>query len=267
MIDQITVAWFSAGVSSAVAVKLMVEQIDMIVYQHIDDQHEDTLRFVRECEAWFGKPVTIDQSPLKCVNHACRQLQYINGPKGAACTRLLKRRQRKMWEAEHRFFCNFRYVWGMDADETARAERLQEDMREDDHAFPLIERGLSKADAHGILREAGIARPRMYDMGYPNNNCVGCVKGGMGYWNKIRVDFPDVFRKRAELERLLGRTCLKRERPDPMRPAGPENSVLVYLDELDPDAGRDCVLVLPECGAMCEAALPSIANAESEVSK
>ncbi len=37
----------------------------------------------------------------------------------------------------------------------------------------------------------------MYDLGYPNNNCIGCVKGGMGYWNKIRKDFPEVFQKRA----------------------------------------------------------------------
>lgn len=31
----------------------------------------------------------------------------------------------------------------------------------------------------------------MYDLGYANNNCIGCVKGGIGYWNKIRIDFPE----------------------------------------------------------------------------
>jgi hypothetical protein len=54
-----TVAWFSAGVSSAVATKLMIDEIDQILYTHIDDQHPDTLRFVRDCESWFGKPVEI----------------------------------------------------------------------------------------------------------------------------------------------------------------------------------------------------------------
>ena len=254
MIEQVSVAWFSAGVSSAVATKLLIEQIDVVVYQHIDDQHEDTLRFVRDCEAWFGKPVEVTQSPLKCVENACRQLAYVNGPRGAACTRLLKRRLRQEWETRHRFFNTFRYVWGMDRSEEARAERLRDDMPEEEHEFPLIGRGLTKADAHGILREAGIERPRMYELGYPNNNCVGCVKGGRGYWNKIRQDFPDVFRGRDAMERLLGRTCLKCERPDPTRPAGADNSVLVYLDELDSDAGRECEILLPECGAMCEAA-------------
>jgi len=27
---------------------------------------------------------------------------------------------------------------------------------------------------------------------------------GIGYWNKIRVDFPEVFKKRCKMERLIG---------------------------------------------------------------
>ena len=237
MIEQITVAWFSAGVSSAVATKLMIEKIDKIIYQHIDDQDEDTLRFVRECEAWFGKPVEIIQSQYESVENACRGMAYVNGPRGAACTRLLKRRLRQEWESRHRFFNTFQYAWGMDCTEAHRAARLREDMREDSHVFPLMDRGLTKADAHGILQEAGIERPRMYDKGYPNNNCVGCVKGGMGYWNKIREDFPEVFAARVRMERDIGGSCING----------------VYLDELDPEAGRDCKIIVPECGAMCEA--------------
>ena len=81
----------------------------------------------------------------------------------------------------------------MDYDEKHRADRLYENMPEQDHAFPLIERKMSKEDAHAVLTASGIKRPLMYDLGYSNNNCVGCVKGGMGYWNKIRADFPEVF--------------------------------------------------------------------------
>ena len=107
-IPVITVSWFSGGVSSAVATKLCIEQVDKIIYQHVEDQEQDTLRFVRDCEAWFGKPVEIVQSRLKSVENACRQMAYINGVRGAACTRLLKRRVRAEWEAEHRFFNRFR---------------------------------------------------------------------------------------------------------------------------------------------------------------
>ena len=244
MTPQITVAWFSAGASSAVATKLMIKQVDKIIYQHVEDQHEDTMRFVRDCETWFGKPIEIQQSPYKCVENAiygwggANSNGYIRSVRGfSPCTELLKRRERKLWESENRFFNRLRYVWGMDSTEHQRAERLAESMSEDEHVFPLVEQGITKADAHGILREAGIARPAMYDLGFPNNNCVGCVKGGKGYWNKIRVDFPKVFSSRAVMERKVGASCING----------------VYLDELDPEAGRDCKIIVPECGAMCEA--------------
>lgn len=75
----------------------------------------------------------------------------------------------------------------------------------------------------------------MYDMGYSNNNCIGCVKGGMGYWNKIRVDFPEVFQRMSKLEREIGHSCIKG----------------VYLDELDPDRGRMEDEIMQDCGIMC----------------
>jgi len=234
-----TISWFSAGVSSAVATKLAIDQIDRIIYTHIEDQHPDTLRFVRECEEWFRKPVEILQSPYKTVENACRGAGgrgYVNGPNGAACTRFLKRRVRAEWEMDNRG--SFRYVWGFDADpkEIKRAERRREKMPDHDHYFPLIEKHIFKLEAHKILKASGIKRPAMYELGYQNNNCIGCVKGGMAYWNHIRLDFPEIFKQRAEMERAIRATCIKG----------------VYLDELDPERGRDEPPIVDDCGMFCE---------------
>jgi hypothetical protein len=237
VVVPLRVSWFSAGVSSAVATKLCIDEIDRIIYTHIDDQHEDTMRFVRDCEAWFGKPVEILQSPYKCVENAVLSAGgrgYINGPHGAACTARLKKRVRQEWEAEQSQ--PLVYFWGMDAAERGRAERLPLSMPKQSHRFPLIERGIGKEEAHQMLSASGIKRPAMYDLGFHNNNCVGCVKGGAGYWNKIRVDFPEVFAARAALERKVGASCLNG----------------VYLDELDPKAGRHAGPIVGECGIMCE---------------
>jgi hypothetical protein len=253
MSNTITVSWFSAGVSSAVATWLMRDQLDHIIYCHIDDQEADTMRFVKDCEAWFGKPVTVLASPYKTVDATCRAMGYINGPAGAPCTRLLKRRVRAIWEMENRFFNTFRYVWGYDLNEQARASKMIEANQDAIHEFPLIDLQVTKEYAHGILSNYGIKRPRMYDLGYPNNNCIGCVKGGRGYWNKIRVDFPEVFKARCEMERAIGGSCLKKKRDNENEPAGEGNSIRMYLDELDPQAGRDDGPIVPECGAMCEA--------------
>lgn len=235
---MLTVSWFSAGVSSAVATKLAIDQIDRIIYIHIDDQHPDTLRFVCDCQAWFGKPIEILQSPLRTVEAACLSAGgrgYINGVGGAACTKALKRLVRKRWEYELPVGTEVRYVWGMDANEGHRLANLEETNPHAEHFGPLVSLGLSKQDVHNILTASGVKRPAMYDLGYLNNNCLGCPKGGMAYWNKIRVDFPEVFKARAEMERKVGASCING----------------VYLDELDPSRGRGKPPIVPECGAMC----------------
>ena len=127
---------------------------------------------------------------------------------------------------------------GIDCNETGRAERMVESFPEYKHEFPLIENGLTKEDAHGILERLGIRRPAMYDLGYSNNNCIGCVKGGMGHWNKIRKDFPEVFERRAKLEREIGASCIKG----------------VFLDELEEGRGRTDE-INAECSLLCEIAL------------
>ncbi len=234
---MLTVSWFSAGVSSAVATKLMIDEIDRIIYTHIDDQHSDTLRFVKDCELWFGKPVEIMQSEYKDVDTVCRTVKYIiQRQLGAPCTRLLKREVRKRWEYELPLDTKIRNVWGMDYDEKHRADRLHQTMPDQEHVFPLIDRRMSKESAHEILKASGIQRPAMYDLGYSNNNCIGCVNGGMGYWNKIRRDFPAVFESRAKMERDL------------------EWSIFhgTYLDELDPERGRHESPIVGDCGLLCE---------------
>lgn len=230
------VCWLSAGVSSFVA-GYLASDVDEYIYIDIDNQHPDSMRFIKDCERVIGKEVTILKSPYSSVQNVISTFRYVNGPGGAKCTEVLKKRVRKKWEYEHREY-DLTYVWGFDRNETGRAERLLESIPQYQHEFPLIEKGLTKADAHGLIERLGIRRPLMYDLGYHNNNCVGCVKGGMGYWNKIRVDFPDVFDRMAKLEREIGHSCIRG----------------VFLDELDPQRGRADKEIMPECGILCQIA-------------
>ena len=231
-----TIMWFSAGVSSAVAAKLAISKIDEVLYIHIDDQHKDTLRFVKDVDAWIGKPIQVLQHiKMHSVGQVCRENKYIAGVSGARCTLTLKKQVREMWERDNAHKYPFRYVWGFDAGEQRRIDRVLETMPEFTHLFPLADAKMHKEEVHQVLKASGIKRPAMYDLGYRNNNCVGCVKGGMGYWNKIRLDFPDVFADRAKMEREVGASCING----------------VYLDELDPDAGRDQGPIVDDCGILC----------------
>lgn len=228
------VCWFSTGISSFVAAYL-AEDVDEVIYTHVSNQHPDSLRFLHDCEKILGRKITVLQSErYESVDDVIEKTRCINTPFGAPCTKALKRDVRKEWEKKHPD--HHIYVWGFDCTETKRAERLEKAMPDYEHEFPLIEHGLTKEEAHGLAWKLGLKRPAMYDLGYPNNNCVGCVKAGMGYWNKIRKDFPDVFERRAKQEREIGHSCIKG----------------VFLDELEPDRGDMKTEVMEDCGIMCQ---------------
>lgn len=220
---ELRVCWISAGVSSFVAGYLERETVDHFIYIDIADQHPDSMRFIRDCERALNRPIEILKAGYEDVADVIRKENCIKIPGGfAPCTNRLKKQVRKAWEKAHEDFL-ITYVWGMDANESNRAERLDLAMMGFNNDFPLIERGLTKQDAHAICERLGIKRPAMYELGYSNNNCIGCIKGGMGYWNKIRVDFPEVFpkprqarardRARDSKERRRRPAILRRARP------------------------------------------------------
>ena len=234
------VSWFSAGVSSAIATKLAIEKYGdiKVFYNTIDDQHPDSERFLSDVERWLNINIERIDSPYKSVENVVRQFRFINSPRGAKCSQILKHRPRREWEELQRDKnpnVELHYIWGLDKSEQHRADRFSSFMPGIKHEFPLIDNGIEKEVAHELLRDAGIARPKMYELGFPNNNCIGCVKGGRGYWNAIREHFPEVFKKRAELEREIKRSCING----------------VFLDELEPDTGRMLPVTIPDCGMFC----------------
>jgi hypothetical protein len=239
---KLKVCWVSAGISSFMA-GYLAGDVDEWIYIDIADQHPDSIRFIKDCEKAIGKEIQIIRSKeYRCVEDCIRTFGGFKDARNgfAPCTNWLKKRVRKEWEELHKD-CELTYVWGFDYSEQKRADRTIEYNPQAKHQFPLIDKNLSKEDVHGLFdRTFEFKRPKMYEMGYSNNNCVGCVKGGMGYWNKIRIDFPEVFESRAKLERELGYTILKES-----------DGTLLYLDELDPSRGNMNTEVFPDCSIMC----------------
>lgn len=216
--------WFSAGatsaVAAAVALKANAGRLETrVLYCETGNHHEDNLRFLREVSEWIGHRIeTVRNLRYRDVDGVIEKERYLNGPDGAKCTQQLKIRVRK----ELQNVATDLQVFGFHAGEIDRAGDFRYNWPEVRLSCPLIERNLFHADCLAMVREAGIEVPMLYRMGYKNNNCIGCVKGGKGYWNKVRVDFPSVFLKRAKQERAIGHSCIKG----------------TFLDELDPAAGK-----------------------------
>jgi hypothetical protein len=239
------VCWFSCGAASAVAAKLAIQdnagRLPLVVaYTEVMQEHPDNRRFLAECEKWFGVPITVLRNERYGgdIYEVFLRTRYLVGPSGAACTRLLKKGVRNKFERP-----GDRQVFGFTAEEQQRYEDFQDDNAAVDVAVPLIEHKLSKQDCLGVLARGGIEIPAMYKLGYKNNNCIGCVKGGAGYWNKIRVDFPEVFEKMAQVEEELGRTI------NVTRVGGERKRIT--LRQLDPAAGRYEDEADISCGVVC----------------
>ena len=235
------IAWWSGGVTSAVACRLAIELYKdvRIIYIHIDSHHPDTLRFKEDCEKWYGQKIETWQNAKYKDQFEVAKKGYINGPTGAPCTKKLKKDVRSLIEKELQ---PGGQVWGFEFEKSQinRAIRFKQQYPNVVSYFPLIDSNLTKNECVGIIKGAGIEIPLMYKLGYSNNNCIGCVKGGAGYWNKIRKDFPEVFNRMASIEREVKATCLKNE------------NGRVYLYELDPNAGTASDLVFGECGIFCQ---------------
>lgn len=242
------ICWFSCGATSAVACKLAIVSNAgklpiRVCYCDTKSEHSDNYRFIRNCEKWFGQRVELLRNPkYKDLNDVIEKERYLNGIAGAKCTQQLKIAVRlKMQRPETDY-----HIFGFDAGEIDRAFDFQANNPSIRMIAPLIERGLTKPDCLAMLRDVGIKLPVMYDLGYRNNNCIGCVKGGKGYWNKIRRDFPEVFERRAKQEREIGASMING----------------CFLDELPPNAGRYSAEPDISCEGVCVQARNEIDNCE-----
>ncbi len=233
---------FSCGAASAVAAKYAVdryEDIEVIYCNTLKYEHPDNLRFLHDVEKWLGREIKILASEKYTdIFDVFDKTGYLVGPRGARCTTELKINVRKRFQ---RF--DDIHVLGFTSEEYDRANSFVNNNPELITDFILLRNGVSKKECIKKLVLAGIRLPEMYLKGYKNNNCIGCVKGQAGYWNKIRVDFPEAFRKMAEQERKMDVAINKRYEG--------KTRIRVFLDELDPNAGRYEVEGDFTCGVWC----------------
>ncbi|MGI3746272.1 MAG: hypothetical protein ACRYF8_12360 [Janthinobacterium lividum] len=200
------VCQFSCGAASAVATKLALAHYSsthdvQIINAFLANEHEDNRRFLADCEVWFDRQVTVlrDNKYGADIIEVFRRERFMMSRQGAPCTRILKRRLMDSWKRPGDVM-----VFGYTAEESDRFDDFRDRNPDRPVIAPLIERGLRKDDCKAMIQRAGIELPVMYSLGYDNANCIGCVKGGEGYFRAIREDFPEQFESLCQVQDLLG---------------------------------------------------------------
>jgi len=247
------VCWFSCGTSSAAATKIAIGRLAkrpagsyrlVVARCHVPEEHEDNDRFAADCEAWFGRAVLdLKSQEYASCEDVWRRERYMSGHGGARCTVEMKKAVR--WAFEKDFAPDLQ-VFGFTSEERLRAKRFRESNPEVNLCVPLIDAGLTKANAHAMASRVNIELPAMYRLGFNNANRIGCVAASSPrYWNRIRRHFPEIFERRAVLSRelnvrLVRTTTLPRVR--------------LFLDELNPALDDNDPEPTIDCGLACQVA-------------
>lgn len=246
MSKKVIAVWFSCGAASAVAAKKTIEVYGethdiRIMNTPVKEEHPDNRRFLIDVQQWLGVQIEIvipRKFPDASAVSVWKKKRYMSGVGGAPCTFELKRVARQEWEAANHHDC---LVLGFTFDERARAERFKITERSNLLDI-LIDARMTKVQCFEFLVSQGIQLPEVYKLGYPNANCIGCVKStSPDYWNLVRKTFPDVFDERAKQSRDIGCKLARL------------NGDRLFLDELPEEVGNvEIKTDYYECGLFCE---------------
>lgn len=203
------IAWWSGGIASAVTCKLCIDLYGKdrvrVIFQDTKNECDDTYRFLRDCEAWYGLPIEIIcDTHYKDIEEIWVKHKSLRVATGAICSKILKRDVREEWQRHNQWT---HQAFGFDIKETRRAIAMTMNNPKLNAIYPLLFYGYGKKECVQIVLDAGIEVPEAYKKGYANNNCAktGCVQGGIGYWQKIQREEPEKFASMAEREHRLSR--------------------------------------------------------------
>lgn len=205
-------AWWSGGVASALTCKLCIERygaenVRVIFIDTMNNEHDDTYRFLKDCEVWYGKKIEfINSKRYDSIQDVWYESLTLNVATGAKCSSDLKRLVRIDFTKRNSFSYQ---AFGFDKSEGKRIRGMD---KNNSHIYPIYPiSNWTKEECIQIIELEGILIPEPYRLGYRNNNCfkTGCVQGGIGYWQKIARDFPEKFKAMAKVEHEL--TDLKGE--------------------------------------------------------
>lgn len=203
-------------------------------------EHPDNVRYMADCERWFGRSVTtIRSEDYDSTWDVFEKRRYLAGVDGALCTIEMKVIPRLTFQQPDDI-----HIFGYTADslDVARAERMRAAHPELTIETPLIEKGITKAGCLALVSGVGIALPVLYLLGFSNNNCLPCVKAtSPNYWALMRREFPDIFQRMVAQSRALDvRLCRI-------------NGVRSFIDDI-PDDWPCTDPISPACDFLCHLA-------------
>ena len=208
------VVGFSGGVTSAWcagwALRNYPRDQIVLLWHDTKEEHPDTYRFLREMAAALDLPIT-ERSDGRSVTQVFRDEGFLGNNQNAPCARILKTVPGNLYveELKARGHEVVKIV-GFSAKEPKRVANAVAKAHHRGYwpRFPMIETGTTKQQAVDWCLSLDVRPSAMYCWA-EHANCVGCVKGGMAYWQAVAKNAPEVYAQRVALEEEFGHGILR----------------------------------------------------------
>ncbi|MGZ2355704.1 hypothetical protein LRE75_03190 [Streptomyces sp. 372A] len=201
---------FSGGVGSALSALAIASRVSptsmtlLIANTQVEDP--DLWRFARDLSRLIEVPLVVvedGRDPWQVF----RDVGFLGNNRFAPCTKFLKQIPCREWMAEHAPPASSMVYVGIEPTkkDRPRAESIARNWAPWRVEFPLLEGpDRPKEDLLAELRAHGLTPPRLYELGFPHNNCGGCcVRAGQSQWRHLLDVFPERFARAEREERAF----------------------------------------------------------------
>jgi hypothetical protein len=208
------VVGFSGGVTSAWclgwALRNFPREEVIALFHDTKEEHPDTYRFLREMAAALGVSIT-ERSDGRSVSQLFEDEGYLGNNQNTFCSRILKAEQGSAFVRELKAEGHDVYkVIGYSANERKRIDRMVGHCANGGITplFPIVRENVDKQTCADWCVSLGVQPSAMYCWA-EHANCIGCVRGGMAYWQAVDEHHPDVYEARAQAEVRFGHSIIR----------------------------------------------------------
>ena len=186
---------FSGGIASFFAAKRVVEKYGkentLLLFADTKMEDEDLYRFIKDCVKYLNvKLETIADG--RDVWEVFKDVKFLGNSRIDPCSQILKRKLIKKWIEKNFDVNNIVMHVGLDWTEEHRFTKYKKRATFEVDAPLIWQPYLTKPDLFFELKKINIKPPRLYDMGFPHNNCGGfCVKAGKAQFKILLERMPE----------------------------------------------------------------------------